>query len=494
MLAILMVLSAVGCGNTSAPENNNTESDVTTSEPAEETTTTDAVIEGATTEAPTTDAATTDAETTEGVTTETDPVTDEVRVFKTGYSRVVITPPKDVYEAHGYTKVSDDIYATCLAVNDGETTAIFISLDLQDLMEYGNDKIRERVVQVTGVPKDNIFIAVTHDHSAQLWFEAGVSTAWAYTTFASIATAAQEAIDDLSDSDMYIGTGSTPGAAWVRRYIMPDGTMRSVEPGPAPGALGCVSEADDSLQVVRFVREDKKDIVLTNWQGHFAHAITMEGKTTSVSADITHYLRKEIEKKDTDTLVIFFAGASGNLNLNPPNESVRRYDNYIEVARAIVKETVKVMRDMQKINVGTINITKQVYKAENAHDSADAVAAAQSRLDAGGTLPADRYMVARNKESHTDLRLSAISIGELAFVTAPYEMFDTNGVTIKEESPFKMTIVITNSDGAYAYIPSYEAFTVYGGYETETTYFAAGMGEELVAEYLKMLTALSESN
>ena len=69
----------------------------------------------------------------------------------------------------------------------------------------------------------------------------------------------------------------------------------------------------------------------------------------------------------------------------------------------------------------------------------------------------------------------------------PYEMFDTNGMQVKEQSPFKMTLVLTNSDGAYAYVPSYEACTEYGGYETEATYFGAGVAEQVVAQFLDML-------
>ena len=516
MLALVMTVSMVSCGDigglNNAPVEETTEAvteaptteaatteevtteevtteEVTTEEVTTEEVTTEEVTaeeittEEATTEEETTEEATTEEETTEEVTTE-EVIPEEVEVFRTGYSRVKITPSAEVLAKEGYTKVGDDIYATCLAVYDGETTAIFISLDMGSLMADGNDMIRNKVSSATKVPADNIFIAVTHTHSS-----VGISCdpVWKFTTLTNIANTAKEAIKDLDDSEIHVGVGETPGMAFVRRYVMADGSMTSINPGKG-GAVKCVAEADDSLQVVRFVREDKKDIVLPNWQGHFAHAINMDGE--ALSADITHYLREDIESADPDALVIYFAGASGNLNLTPPNSAAKKYENYIAVAHALAEETLEVMKDLEKIESGKINIIKQTYMAKNADDPDDVVAAAQARLDAGGTASADKYLVARNKNEYSNIRMSAISIGDLALVTAPYEMFDTNGMTIKEESPFKMTIVITNSDGAFAYMPSYEAFTEYGGYETQTTYFAAGMGEELVAEYLKMLNAI----
>ena len=123
-------------------------------------------------------------------------------------------------------------------------------------------------------------------------------------------------------------------------------------------------------------------------------------------------------------------------------------------------------------------------------DTAAEIAAAQARINAGEGSSGDKYLVARNRNASTSLRLSALSFGELGLITVPYEMFDTNGMQVKEQSPFKMTLVLTNSDGAYAYMPSYEACTEYGGYETEATYFDTGVAEKVVAQYRDMLRKL----
>ena len=464
----------------------------TTEEPTtEEPTTEEPTTEEPTTEEPTTEESTTEEPTTEETTTEP-PVTEAPEdtydgVFQTGYSRVVITPNTPV---EGFQKVLDDLYATCLAVYDGGKTAIFISLDLKSLMPDYCESVQKKVNAATKVPMENIFVSVTHTHST---IEIGDSSTWAFNVYNKVANAAKAAIKDLGDTEMFVGTGSTPGASFVRRYINSDGTMSSISPSEE-GSVACVSEADDSLQVVRFVREDKKDIVLTNWQGHLAHAENYMPET--ISADIAHYLREDIEAADDDALVILFVGASGNLNLNPPNEESRVYNDYIEVAKAIAAETVRVLKnDLTKISAGKIVIEREAYKAQNGQETAEEVAAAQDRLNRHeGTsheLIRDRYIVARNKSKTSTLNIAAVSLGDLAFVTAPYEMFDNNGVQIKEGSPFKMTIVATNAGGAWAYMPSIEAWEIYGGYETWATYFAPGVAEKLVDRFLDLLNKVN---
>ena len=436
-----------------------------------------------------------DEQTTKEQTTD-EPVYDGI--FQTGYARVAITPELPIGD---FTEVKNDIHATCVAVYDGEQTLMFISLDIGSIMENYCDDIRSQVYWAADVPFENIFITAVHNHSSPTF---GESSRWKTTSLVKIGEAAKAAVKDLSDTEMFIGTGKTTGMAFVRRYVDAFGRYASVSPTKPDGkwlnssTTRTVSEADDTLQVIRFAREDKKDIIAMNWQAHFAHAIDAEPGV--ISSDMAHYIRQDVEAGDDDALVAYFAGASGNINLNPPNQSARKYNDYVEVAHALAEVTLEVIKEdnLTRASAGKINITKKVYAAEHKKDSASEIAAAQNRLNAssGGVLAqaGDRYLVERNKSKSSNLRIAAISFGDLAFITAPYEMFDNNGVQIKEGSPFKMTFIITNSDGAYAYMPSYEACTKYGGYETKATYFATGVAEKLVAEFLAMLSEIKQTN
>ena len=65
-------------------------------------------------------------------------------------------------------------------------------------------------------------------------------------------------------------------------------------------------------------------------------------------------------------------------------------------------------------------------------------------------------------------------------------MFDTNGMELKNGSPFNMTFVLTNAGGAGAYVPSALAVPN-GGSEVYTAVDEFGTGERMVRELITIL-------
>ncbi len=428
-------------------------------------------------------------------------------VFKTGYNRVDITPSVSSSAPLGsFTTIADNLYATCVAVNDGGETVILISIDMKSISVDDNTGIRRKVARATGVSEDNVFVSATHTHST-VTFAHSSAVAWRYESFVAIANAAKAAINDLQDTEIYIGStaqNELDNLAYVRRYkkgssfasLSLDGTS-----GWSP-----VAEEDNVLQVVRLERAGK-DIVMTNWQAHLAHAVETTGLKTSISSDIAHYMREDIEDGDADTQVIYFAGASGNINLTKPNGR----HNYVEVAQTLADTTLDIINKdegrLEKINSGKIKVSiVEAYQAANKVDDSTVVSAAQTRINSGNAKTGDDYLVARNKNSHTSLRLGAVSFGELAFITAPYEMFDSEGLYIKTNSPFKMTFILTNAGGDFAYMPSADYFTTAYGYvgysnvstitnnpyETLVSYFGETTARATSDKFVEMLEDLSE--
>ena len=87
--------------------------------------------------------------------------------------------------------------------------------------------------------------------------------------------------------------------------------------------------------------------------------------------------------------------------------------------------------------------------------------------------------------------LQAFSFGDVGGVVLPYEMFDTNGMQIKRNSPLRKTFIVGYSWPAYCgYIPSALGFQN-GGYEADNCAYAPGTAEELVGHYLDLLEKLS---
>ena len=85
-----------------------------------------------------------------------------------------------------------------------------------------------------------------------------------------------------------------------------------------------------------------------------------------------------------------------------------------------------------------------------------------------------------------DIPLFAITCGDLAFAGASYEMFDTNGMEVKDGSPYKMTFMCAYTNGSNGYLPSDVAFPN-GGYEVHVARYVQGTAEACVSELLNLI-------
>ena len=84
----------------------------------------------------------------------------------------------------------------------------------------------------------------------------------------------------------------------------------------------------------------------------------------------------------------------------------------------------------------------------------------------------------KQTKSYYNPILNTFAIGNIGFVTAPYEMFSSNGKYIKQNSPYNMTFVLAYSNGGYyGYVPDKETFK-YKSYETDITLFVEGTAEK----------------
>ena len=96
-------------------------------------------------------------------------------------------------------------------------------------------------------------------------------------------------------------------------------------------------------------------------------------------------------------------------------------------------------------------------------------------------------MITRSNLGETlDMQFFAISFGDIAFATVPFEQFDTNGQEVRAASPFPVTFTLSITNDHNGYVPSALAFP-HGGYEVGQTKFVEGSGEEFVREQIRLL-------
>jgi len=449
--------------------------------------------------------------------------------IKAGFSRVDITPefsvPLGGYgdEERRMSRVNlDPLYATCVALSDGENKVLFFHLDLTGCKSEVANFCKAEIEKKHGIPQQNVFFTVTHPHSAPaLNNEMECITKYINEVLQpGILAAVEPALEDLEEAELHIGTGKTDGLNYVRRYLLSDGSYGGDNFGDFKknSIIGHETEADPTMQVVRWKRTTKKDIVMVNWQAH-PHR-TGGFRKFELSSDVIEHFRLAVEKSGK-YLFAYYQGCSGNLNTHSrlATENTYRTPDFYDGDNKAYKTHGKclamtcfdiVENNMRKVKTDKIRTVEKVFEApvnhawdcrvEDAKRVNDLWKAGQSdearalALELGfNSVYHCGAVITRSKMPETlSYKIYAASIGDFAFVASPNELYDTTGIYLKNSSPFELTFVCgyTNAHG-FGYMPTVKAFA-HGGYGCDTCRFPSGTAERLADEMLGLLVGLYE--
>ena len=439
-----------------------------------------------------------------------------------GYGRADVTPTESVplmgygnTERRMSTGFKSYLYEIALAVTDSEgETAIVIAADACWFDDALSKQIRKEIESQLGVPADNIIISACHQHSAPDMFNGAAPSGVDYKDNIFIPgaiEAARAALENRAPATVQGTSVETVNMNFVRNYLMSDGSYA----GPSFGdfSLGIVdheSEVDNELQLIKFVREgqttqngkEAKDIILANFQGH-PHTGARGGLETAAHSDMIGVYRDVVED-GLDCHAIYFSGAGGNVNMESRIAAENINPDYQAQGKALAKYVINAEGTYKDLNFDDVKATKMTFKATIDHSQDHRVPEAKEAynewLNTGKTDLIEKYgfnshyhakyVVQKSQKGESDtFEIFALSFGDVAFIGAPYEMYDTNGMEIKERSPFEMTIVSTIANGGEGYIPSQLGYD-HGGYSVDTSYLIPGTGEQLRDAYLSMLNEL----
>ena len=426
--------------------------------------------------------------------------TEPAAALQVGFGREKIMPDGPVAMSGGgdpnriSTNVKDFLYVTCVAITDAaDNTVLVITQDLQSSSQSFSRTALDQIATATGVARENILLCATHNHSgpAQSLDRTGIAEFQAIYN-ASILRAAQNAMNDRAPATMEAGTLQADGYVFTRHYKMMDGTYA----GSSYGNLvedqieSHAYDADTTLQMIRFVREGKKPVLMMNLGAHATFFSST--KITDLSADFPSPLRTHIEN-NSDCLVAYFIGAAGD---QTPNSKFKEYDHnldYKAYGEAVGQLVVDGLSALQPVNAGNIKLHHMNYTAKTNKKGVERAAEAQQVYNvyleqgysegnkaayAAGFISVydARSILNRKKMADTDeIELAAMSIGDVAFIYASFEMFGDSGRYIRENSPYDFTFISTLSlNAGHDYIPSdigfelncYEAYTAF--YEQDT--------------------------
>ena len=420
--------------------------------------------------------------------------------------------------------ILDDLELTVVALQTGDRRALLATFDLEGIRQTTADEMRRHTADVTGVPYEAIFISATHTHTGPfskddpfIHDEKNEKLAEEYTRLLNwrMADTARAAITDMKPARMGFGVGQAPNVAFVRRFVMKDGSIRTNPGVDNPDIVRPLGDVDERVNVLRFDQENGVSIVLANFGNH---PDVVGG--CKISADWPGMTRRTVEKALDNTRCIFFNGAQGDVNhvnVHPRggylngmfmdfDDVARGYAHAQYIARVVTGGVMQAFDKVEYVDVDAIAaVQKTIDVPANVPDPADMpLAHKYNDLHNAGrddeipytgmmlttvVAEAGRMVKLENGPEAFPMYLSAVKIGPVALFGIPGEPFTGIGRAIKEAEGYSLVLPCCLTNGNEGYFPMKDAYDE-GGYEARSSYFKTGVAELIIAEGKKLLSEL----
>lgn len=457
-----------------------------------------------------------------------------------GVARIDITPPPGIAHAgwgaqtHQRAAGIDlPLWATALALSDGDQTVVIIDIDLIYLWEPEVYDVQQAVVELTGLPASNVRLAYTHTHSGPVngkswtsWIKEGTEMVPSYDDSLShrIAGVAWAALQNLKPARAAAGSGNC-AIGVNRRFQRP-------EDGAVVVGRNWEGPVDHEVKVVRI--DTLAGEPLAAIVNYACHPITVGPDAQLVTPDYPGVVKRVVEQT-TGATCLFLQGATGNIG--PVRGGARnglaeykrlgqilgheagkvwweielpaRQERYVRTlesgAPLAIYADERVSEPEATLRVGTRPMPLPI-KALPAPEKLEADLSAHverlNELRAGGgseeeiiqeTMQAKRAKMRADiaqqlqGQTHRTFEAQLFAIGnEIALIGIPGEPFVEIGLQVKQNSPFKHTLFSGYSNVGWAYIPMPDAYPL-GGYEVEITPFSPDAAGVVVEQSLALL-------
>lgn len=381
--------------------------------------------------------------------------------FQAGVAKVNITPAVGCRMAgygsrtHGAIGIRDDIWARALYLTDGQSNFVLLGVEAVGLRRPIVERVRQRVEEETDIPGSHVFIAATHTHSGPD----------VRSGDADSVTANNEAVveDKLVGVVTWAKSLATPARIFYHREQAQCGINRR-EWRDGRVILGQNPDQPIYPWVDILEVSDPQRKTIAVWFCHPCHAVVMGSSNYLISGDFPGAAARYIEEQ-TGGVAIFANGCAANINSNPHGAdfaAVDRLGHYLGAA-----------------------VMKALLSSSGGQELTPKLASLQHSF----ALPAD-------SDPGIPMTIQAASIGEVALIGLPAEVFIELGMAIQGQSPFERTIPVGYANGYQGYVPTAQAFKE-GGYEVgarvrdQEVRITAAAPAVLVEESVKALCGLA---
>lgn len=394
-------------------------------------------------------------------------------MLKVGIANRDITPDplvKNWVTGDPYGEVRDPVQARVLVLGAKDQKAVIIHWELVDAGESATERVRDAVSKAIAVPRHNIIVNASHNHSApwapvyddkhrgleqDTWWAVRYMppqnddphfNEWMQKLIDQTVEAAETADRRLEPVSVWIGRADVSEYVQNRRpraqkngissSQMPD-DYNYRHPEWDPNILSGTNSfgpVDRAMTVVSFRNQSGNDVA-TLFQ-LACHAVSIYPFEDAISSDwpgaTTRILNEELEGQS-----MFLQGAAGDIN------PWRRGSEAVgEMAAGLAAYVQKAIQYSARLQPGELRT---------------------GRITVG--LPLTDYGKQRTGLETIPAEIQAVTYGTLAIVTLPGEPMTELGLAIKKYSPFPQTLVLGYSNGNGVHYVGMPGEKKHGGYE-----------------------------
>ena len=409
-------------------------------------------------------------------------ITPEIGIYLTGYGH-----PERLA-----TGVHSPLTATAMVVKDEAKEALILGLDWCYMDERVAMEIREGLSAATRIPVANIVVCCTHTHSAPHTSyrrtrgrvavdpeNKGIE--YLHKFIPVMGQAACQAQASLHEVEIGFATGKSETGV-SRRGADQNGRISTFFLGD-PDAVG-----DTTMTTVHF--RDKETHQSVGVLIHCSAHNTCMGIDRNISSDWCGAMRKRVADR-YPVPILFLNGSFGDMgprtNRWLEGEGFHGFGagagdgpaSVVEVGTRAATDALKLLytiRDFRadlpfKLCTATLKVPQAIPLSQA--EAEEIVKTYEAQAVEGKDIPTKVQVALAAIEAYgqppqpeLSFDQTLLAIGPLAFVPYPFEMFSAFSLRLRKYSPFTYTLLCSNANGCYAYLPDRAAIAV-GGYEVD---------------------------
>ncbi|MBQ7541684.1 MAG: neutral/alkaline non-lysosomal ceramidase N-terminal domain-containing protein [Clostridia bacterium] len=399
--------------------------------------------------------------------------------FQAGAARADVTPQVGAClygyrPEHHSTGIHDRLSLTAAAFRQGARSALLVTVEVGDIHNELCDGMRAALEKETGVPAANILLSATHTHCApnvsgmEGWGEID-RPYYENILLPAALRAGREAVAGLRDAQIAVGT-TRSDVGINRREIRRNGEVCL---GQNP--FGCY---DPCMTVLTLRGTDGAGIL--NLIHYGCHG-TAAGLATEVTRDWSGVMIDRVEK-ETGVLTAYWNGAEGDVGPRLTNgETTGDMSHVTELGGVAAADAMRALRSQGGFHAGTLRCFADTMRLpyrtlpapEEVREKLASITQPEKLINIQ-RLTYKHYLDVQTlydsgvtaHPTHLAFPFCAVSLGDVLFVPAPFEIFSEITLRLRAYLPWTHTLCLSNTNGYRGYFPSQDQICR-GGYEVD---------------------------